>query len=145
MVSPDAALQLDGEALLPLEAHGVKLMSMGFINPGVMPLRGVKVVSPHTRLSSHTSSHTAPLLPCYSTPPLPDCQVTPIVQQLVGRTRWGALDYLIVDMPPGTGDVQLTLSQVPPHRNPLVFGSVPIHSPFQSTRRRISPSRPRFS
>ena len=32
-----------GEALLPLRAHGVKLMSMGFINPGVMPLRGAKV------------------------------------------------------------------------------------------------------
>jgi len=79
MVTPRESLQLDGESLLPLDAHGVKLMSMGFINPGVMPLRGVKV--------------------------------TPIVQQLVGRTRWGELDYLIVDMPPGTGDVQLTLSQ----------------------------------
>jgi Mrp family chromosome partitioning ATPase len=79
MVRPDGSLQVEGEALVPLEAHGVKLMSMGFINPGVMPLRGAKV--------------------------------TPVVQQLVGRTMWGALDYLIVDMPPGTGDVQLTLSQ----------------------------------
>jgi len=79
MVTPDAPLKLEGESLLPLEAHGVKLMSMGYINPGVMPLRGAKI--------------------------------TPIVQQLVGRTRWGELDYLIVDMPPGTGDVQLTLSQ----------------------------------
>ena len=79
MVTPGGGLEVSGEALLPLEANGVKLMSMGFINPGVMPLRGAKV--------------------------------TPVVQQLVGRTVWGKLDYLIVDMPPGTGDVQLTLSQ----------------------------------
>ena len=79
MVRPDAPLQLDGDVLRPLSAHGVKLMSMGFINPGSMPLRGAKV--------------------------------TPVVQQLVGRTTWGALDYLVVDMPPGTGDVQLTLAQ----------------------------------
>ena len=38
-------------------------------------------------------------------------QLSPVVQQLIGRTCWGELDYLIVDMPPGTGDVQLTLSQ----------------------------------
>ncbi|EOD38750.1 hypothetical protein EMIHUDRAFT_70127, partial [Emiliania huxleyi CCMP1516] len=75
----DRLLQVDGELLVPLEAHGLKLMSMGFINPGALPLRGAKV--------------------------------TPIVQQLIGRTAWGELDYLIVDMPPGTGDVQLTLSQ----------------------------------
>ena len=79
MVRVAEPLQLDGEALVPHEAYGVKLMSMGFINPGVMPLRGAKV--------------------------------TPVVQQLVGRTIWGSLDYLLVDMPPGTGDVQLTLSQ----------------------------------
>jgi Mrp family chromosome partitioning ATPase len=46
-----------------------------------------------------------------SSVPLLLAQVAPIVQQLVGRTVWGDLDYLIVDMPPGTGDVQLTLSQ----------------------------------
>ena len=79
MVTPEGRLELSGEVLLPLNAHGVKLMSMGFINPGVMPLRGAKI--------------------------------SPVVQQLVGRTAWGDLDYLIVDMPPGTGDVQLTLSQ----------------------------------
>ena len=43
--------------------------------------------------------------------PLRGAKVTPVVQQLVGRTAWGALDFLIVDMPPGTGDVQLTLAQ----------------------------------
>ena len=70
-MKPDAPLTIDGEALTPLTAHGIKLMSMGFINPGVMPLRGAKV--------------------------------SPVVQQLVGRTTWGELDYLLVDMPPGTG------------------------------------------
>ena len=43
MVTPDSKLELNGESLLPLESNGVKLMSMGFINPGVMPLRGAKV------------------------------------------------------------------------------------------------------
>lgn len=79
MVTPDAPLDVEGDVLRPLSAHGVRLMSMGFINPGAMPLRGAKV--------------------------------TPVVQQLVGRTAWGRLDYLVVDMPPGTGDVQLTLAQ----------------------------------
>ena len=79
MVTPDAPLQRDGERLLPLTAYGVKLMSMGYLNPSLLPLRGAKL--------------------------------TPVVQQLVGRTEWGELDYLICDMPPGTGDVQLTLSQ----------------------------------
>jgi len=80
MVTPEAPLQrTEDEQLLPLTAHGVKLMSMGFLNPGMMVLRGVKI--------------------------------TPVVQQLVGRTEWGELDYLVADMPPGTSDVQLTLAQ----------------------------------
>eukprot|EP00964_Phaeocystis_antarctica_P050175 scaffold29084_cov60-Phaeocystis_antarctica.AAC.5 len=79
MVAPDGPLQVEGETLLPLTCRGVKLMSMGYINAGAMPLRGAKV--------------------------------SPLVKQLVGRTAWGELDYLVIDMPPGTGDVQLTLAQ----------------------------------
>eukprot|EP00966_Prymnesium_polylepis_P244884 5664447-Prymnesium_polylepis.1 len=77
MARAEGGLQVEGEVLLPLEAHGVKLMSMGFINPGAMPLRGAKV--------------------------------TPIVQQLLGRTAWGVLDFLIVDSTPQP-------RAAPPHR-----------------------------
>jgi Mrp family chromosome partitioning ATPase len=39
-------------------------------------------------------------------------KISPLVQQLVSTTQWGDLDYLIIDMPPGTGDIHLTLSQM---------------------------------
>ena len=50
--------------------------------------------------------------------------VTRAMQQLLGDTRWSDLDYLIVDMPPGTGDIQLTLSQHVP-----VAGAVIVTTP----------------
>jgi ATP-binding protein involved in chromosome partitioning len=71
----------DGRHLTPLRAHGVELMSIGFLIDPEQPmvLRGP--------------------------------MVTQALMQLIGDTRWGDLDYLLVDMPPGTGDTQLTISQ----------------------------------
>ena len=73
-----------GERIQPLEHLGVKLMSMGFLNPGDKPLvwRGPMLHS--------------------------------VIQQFLRGVDWGELDYLIIDLPPGTGDVQLTLIQTAP-------------------------------
>ncbi len=80
--------------LVPLEAHGVKLMSMAVLKPGDEPLivRGPIL-------------HT-------------------LVRQFLQDVEWGELDYLIVDMPPGTGDVQLSLAQLVP-----VQGAVLVTTP----------------
>jgi ATP-binding protein involved in chromosome partitioning len=69
------------ERIVPLEAHGVKLMSLGFLLDEEQPaiMRG----------------------------PL----VTGILKQFLEQVEWGELDYLLVDMPPGTGDAQLSLAQ----------------------------------
>src|SRR5438270_853069 len=73
-----------GQRIQPLEAYGIKLMSMGFLNPGDKPLvwRGPMLNS--------------------------------VIQQFLRSVDWGELDYLIIDLPPGTGDVQLTLIQTTP-------------------------------
>ncbi|CAN5747588.1 hypothetical protein BH23GEM9_BH23GEM9_11470 [soil metagenome] len=70
------------EKIVPLEAHGVKLMSLGFLLDEEQPaiMRG----------------------------PL----VSGILKQFLEQVEWGELDYLIVDMPPGTGDAQLSLVQI---------------------------------
>jgi ATP-binding protein involved in chromosome partitioning len=76
--------------LLPIQAHGVKVMSMGNLQPGDKPLimRG-------------------PML-------------HGLVRQFLADVAWGELDYLIVDMPPGTGDVQLSLAQLVPVQGAVV-------------------------
>lgn len=80
--------------LVPLEAHGVRLMSMAVLKPGDEPMivRG-------------------PIL-------------HGLVRQFLQDVEWGELDYLVVDMPPGTGDVQLSLAQLVP-----VQGAVLVTTP----------------
>lgn len=67
--------------LMPIEAHGLKTMSMGYLVTESTPMvwRGPMAGG--------------------------------ALNQLLAQTWWGELDYLIIDMPPGTGDIQLTLSQ----------------------------------
>lgn len=90
----NARPEIEGNKLVPLEAYGVRLMSMAVLKPGDEPLivRG-------------------PIL-------------HGLVKQFLSDVRWGELDYLIVDMPPGTGDVQLSLAQLVP-----VQGAVLVTTP----------------
>ncbi|MDX1383586.1 MAG: Mrp/NBP35 family ATP-binding protein [Thermoanaerobaculia bacterium] len=73
-----------GNRLLPFEVHGVRVMSLGFI---------LEVDTPVI--------WRGPM-------------VMKAIEQLLGDVEWGALDYLVVDLPPGTGDAQLTLTQKVP-------------------------------
>lgn len=79
-----AQLYQEGDFIVPLAYLGVKLMSFGFIPSA----QGAAIMR-------------GPM-------------VTQIVNQLLTTTNWGELDYLILDLPPGTGDVQLTLTQLIP-------------------------------
>jgi ATP-binding protein involved in chromosome partitioning len=84
----------DGKSLEPMEAHGIQAMSIGFLIDPEQPM-----------------VWRGPM-------------VTQALTQLLGDTRWHDLDYLIVDMPPGTGDIQLTLAQQVP-----VTGAVIVTTP----------------
>ncbi len=72
------------QKLLPLENHGVKVMSIGFL---VDPMQAVIWRGP---------------------------MVSGAVKQFITDVAWGDLDYLVIDLPPGTGDIQLTLVQTIP-------------------------------
>jgi len=79
-----------GERIQPLQQHGVQLMSMGFLNPGDKPL-----------------VWRGPMLHS-------------VIQQFLRGVDWGDLDYLIIDLPPGTGDVALSLIQSAPITGAIV-------------------------
>ena len=69
------------QRIIPVEAQGIKMISMGLLNPGDKPViwRGPMLHS--------------------------------VITQFLRSVEWGELDYLVIDLPPGTGDVQLTLIQ----------------------------------
>ncbi len=83
-VSGEQPTSDDGQSMNPLSAHGIQIMSIGFLIDADQPMvwRGP--------------------------------MVTQALNQMLQQTQWSDLDYLIVDMPPGTGDIQLTLSQQVP-------------------------------
>jgi ATP-binding protein involved in chromosome partitioning len=96
MMGLRAAPRAVDERIQPLEKFGLKLMSMGFLNPGDKPLvwRGPMLHS--------------------------------VVQQFLRGVDWGELDYLVIDLPPGTGDVQLSLIQTAP-----LTGAVVVTTPSE--------------
>lgn len=93
-VAPGERPETDGQKIEPLNRHGIALMSIGFL---------VDV--------NQAMIWRGPM-------------VTQALQQLLYQTRWPELDYLVIDLPPGTGDIQLTLAQ----RVPL-SGAVVVTTP----------------
>src|SRR5438445_3096631 len=84
----------DGKTMEPMEGHGIQAMSVGFLIEQDTPM-----------------VWRGPM-------------VTQALEQLLTETKWKDLDYLVVDMPPGTGDIQLTLAQQVP-----VTGAVIVTTP----------------
>jgi ATP-binding protein involved in chromosome partitioning len=84
----------DGKTLDPMIAHGIQAMSIGFLVDAEQPM-----------------VWRGPM-------------VTQALEQLLRDTHWNDLDYLVIDMPPGTGDIQLTLAQKVP-----VTGAVIVTTP----------------
>ena len=84
----------DGKSLIPLSQYGIQVMSMGFLVD-----------------DDQAMVWRGPM-------------VTQAMMQLLNDTRWDNLDYLVIDMPPGTGDIQLTLSQKVP-----VTGAIVVTTP----------------
>ena len=84
----------DGKSLEPMEGHGIQAMSIGFLIDSDTPM-----------------VWRGPM-------------VTQALEQLLNETKWREIDYLVVDLPPGTGDIQLTLAQRVP-----VTGAVIVTTP----------------
>ncbi|GAC1659698.1 MAG: hypothetical protein NVS9B15_22830 [Acidobacteriaceae bacterium] len=90
----------------PISAHGLSVISVGFINPGDKPLvwRGPMLHS--------------------------------VIRQFLQQVDWGALDFLIVDLPPGTGDVVISLAQTVPLDGAIIV-STPSDVSLQDARKAI--------
>ena len=106
MLGLSTQLTTDGQKIIPAEQYGIHVVSIGFLTQDDAPV-----------------IWRGPML-------------HGVIQQFFREVRWPALDYLIVDMPPGTGDVALSLSQTVP-----VTGSVLVTTPqnvsLADTRRAV--------
>ncbi len=94
MLGVRSQLETDGKKIIPAERYGIRVVSMGFMTEDDTPI-----------------IWRGPML-------------HGVVQQFFREVRWEELDYLVVDMPPGTGDVALSLSQTVP-----VSGAVVVTTP----------------
>ena len=94
MLGIESQLESDGKKIVPAEKHGIRVMSMGFLTDADAPI-----------------IWRGPML-------------HGVMRQFFQDVRWGELDYLVVDMPPGTGDVALSLSQTVP-----VSGAIVVTTP----------------
>jgi ATP-binding protein involved in chromosome partitioning len=96
----------EGNRIEPLEKYGVKVISVGFLNPGDKPLiwRGPMLHS--------------------------------LIKQFLEQVHWGELEYLVVDLPPGTGDVAISLIQTVPLTGAVV-AATPSDVALQDARKAI--------
>lgn len=97
---------LAGNRIQPIEQYGIKMISVGLLNPGDKPViwRGPMLHS--------------------------------IIRQFLQQVEWGELDYLIIDLPPGTGDVAISLIQTVPVSGAVVV-STPSDVALQDARKAI--------
>ncbi len=93
-VKPKGGVENDKEFIIPVEKYGIKMLSIGFF------------INP-----ADATIWRGPM-------------ATRVLKQLIEQARWGELDYLLFDMPPGTGDIHLTLVQSVP-----VTGAVIVSTP----------------
>jgi ATP-binding protein involved in chromosome partitioning len=101
-------VQRDGKQwIVPIEKQGIKLLSIGFM---AAPDQAIVWRGP---------------------------MISSAFRQFVNDTEWGELDYLIIDLPPGTGDVQITLSQMVPLTG-LVLVTTPQEVAMADARRAVS-------
>lgn len=94
MLGVQGPLEADGEKMVPVEKYGIKVVSMGFLANDESPV-----------------IWRGPMLHS-------------VIQQFFHDVKWGELDYLVIDMPPGTGDVALSLAQTVP-----VAGAIVVTTP----------------
>ena len=110
MLGADEGPLQEGDMIVPVEKYGLKMMSMGFL---IAPDQALVWRGPMI--------HSA-------------------INQLISQVAWGELDYLIVDLPPGTGDAQMSLAQQLPLTGAVVV-TTPQSVSVSDTRRGIDAFR----